>query len=117
MPPNPLGRKAIQEVLTEHLVCSQHRHQSLVEVNKTPSGGEDVESLDPSPTVGGSPVRKGFSCTWGPCTGLWHLRDHLCTTQQTSICISQKPDPWVENDTITIAERDFGSSPSVTSSF
>lgn len=93
----------------------------LVERNRMPSVGEDVEPWLPSPTAGASPMRKDFSCTQRTCTGLsvklWHVWSHLSTTQQTGTHIRRKPGPYVEDDTVIVAERDFRNSSSTTFSF
>ena len=86
--------------------------------NRMPSVGDNVETWAPSPTAGGSSVRKGFDGTQKLCTGLsvrlWHDRSHLDATHQTGVQLSQKPGPQVEDDTITVIRRDFRNSSGTT---
>lgn len=93
----------------------------LVEQNRTPRGGEDVELWDPSPTAYVSPSKKDFRCSQKHPTGLsvrvWHIGSYFSTTYQGGTHRSQKPGPYVEDDIVVVDERDFRNSSSAAFSF
>lgn len=117
IPLKSFEKNVIQWVLIEHLVCAQHWHQALGWTKQNAKCGGGRGALAALTHCWWKPNKEGLQLHPGLSVKLWHVQGHLSTTHQTGTRISQKPGPYIEDDAVIIAERDFRNSSSTIFSF